>query len=122
LQLEVAAGSGVAEGGLYDVEVRAEAGGYGAQVDVVELVRVQPRVFGVVDFEAAVGGDEGGLDGGEVCADYIGGGVLGCEFDGPDPCAGGDVEDVVDAAGEILDWGEAESAVECYEEEVVLEI
>jgi hypothetical protein len=41
---------------------------------------------------------------------------------GPDSGAGCDVENVVDAAREVLDWGEVESAVEGHEEEVMLEI
>lgn len=93
---------------------QAEAGCYGEQVDAVELVRVLPRVFRVVDFETAVGQDEGGLDRRESSADYGGGGVLDCEFDGLDSGAGGDVENVVDAAGEVLYWGEVEAPVEGY--------
>ena len=38
-----------------------------------------------------------------------GGGVLGCESDGPDSGASCDIEDVVDAAREVLDWGEVET-------------
>lgn len=112
LQLEVASWARVCVGALDDVEVGTETGRDGAEVDVVELVRVQPGVFGVVDFEAAVWGDEGGLDGGEVRADYGRGGVLVCEFDGPDSGAGSDVEDVVDAAREVFEWGEVETSVE----------
>ena len=47
-------------------------------MDVVEGVVEGPVVFGVVDFEGAVWGDVGGLDGGEVGAGYVGVGVLGC--------------------------------------------
>ena len=42
---------------------------------------------------------------------YRGGGILGCEFDGPDSGAGGDIKDVVDA-GEVLDGGEVKAPVE----------
>jgi hypothetical protein len=102
LQLEAVPWASVCVGGSYPVGVRAEAGCYGAQVDVVELVRVLPGVFGVVgvvDFEAAVRQDEGRLNGREAGADYGGGGVLGCEFDGLDSGADGDDENVVDAPG-----------------------
>jgi hypothetical protein len=37
---------------------------------------------------------------------------LGCEFDGLDSGADGDVENVGDATGEVLDWGEVEAPVE----------
>lgn len=45
-------------------------------MDVVEFPRVDPVVFGVVDFEGYVGGHVVGLDGGEVAAYDCGGGVL----------------------------------------------
>lgn len=48
-----------------------------ADVDKVELVfRVCPGQGDVVDFESAVWGDEGGLDGGEVDAGDAGAGEL----------------------------------------------
>jgi hypothetical protein len=51
-------------------------------VNVVEFPRIDPVVFGVVDFERYVGGDVVWLDGGEVAAYDYGGGVLGCFFGG----------------------------------------
>lgn len=65
-------------GGIDDAAVGLEGVEHEAEVDVVEGVvgRVDPVVLGVVDLEAAVGGDEVGLDGGEVGAYYLGGGIL----------------------------------------------
>ena len=70
------------------------------------------RVGAVLDFEADVAGDCGGLDGGEVDAGYEGGweeGGFG-EFDWPEACAGADVEDLFDGGG--VEGGEVEAAVE----------
>lgn len=39
------------ERGAEDIEVRAKAGGEGAAVDVIERLRVEPRVLAIVDFE-----------------------------------------------------------------------
>jgi hypothetical protein len=37
---------------------------------------------------------------------------LGCKFNRPYPCTGGNVEDVVDAMGECFQGGEVQAAVE----------
>jgi hypothetical protein len=47
---------------------------------------------------------------------------LSCEVDGPYSSASGDVKDIVDAAREVLNWGEVESAVNGLKKEVMLKI
>lgn len=52
-------------------------------VDEVELSFGEgPGLRAVVDLEAEVGWDPVGLDGGDVCCDYLGVGVFVCEVDG----------------------------------------
>lgn len=52
-------------------------------MDEVELAfGKSPRLRAVVDLEAEVGWDPVGLDGGDVCCDYLGVGVFVCEVDG----------------------------------------
>lgn len=52
-------------------------------MDEVELAFGEgPRLRAVVDLEAEVGWDPVGLDGGDVCGDYLGVGVFVCEVDG----------------------------------------
>lgn len=52
-------------------------------VDEVELsFGKSPRLGAVVDLEAEVRRDPVGLDGGDVCCDYLGVGVFVCEVDG----------------------------------------
>lgn len=72
----------------------ADASEQASDVDEVEgILRIGPFRGGVVDFEAEVRGDEGGLDGREIGADDSGRRILVGEVDGPDTGAGGDVED-----------------------------
>lgn len=59
LQFEVAAGAQGVECVREDDAVGAKAGYERAAVDVVECLREEPWVFGVVDFEGAVGWDAG---------------------------------------------------------------
>lgn len=66
-------------------------------VDVVEGVREDPCIFGIIDLEVEIGGSVIWLDGREICAYYAGGGKLLGEFYGPDSCTSCDVEDVVEA-------------------------
>lgn len=61
----------------------ADAEGDGAGVDEVELLREDPFLGGVIDYETAVWGHFGGLDGGEIGSEDGGGGVGFGEFDGP---------------------------------------
>lgn len=57
LHLEIAAGCESSVGfSNYDGGI-LEAGGEGAAVDEIEWVRKSPVVFGVVDYEVAVGGN-----------------------------------------------------------------
>ena len=63
-----------------------------AEVDKVEFMGERPRFLGVVDFEFNVGGDPGGLGGGEVGADDVGGGEVVAHFDGPDARTCADVQ------------------------------
>lgn len=70
-----------------DAGVEFGPGGDGAveaaDVDEVELAFGEgPRLRAVVDLEAEVGWDPVGLDGGDVCCDYLGVGVFVCEVDG----------------------------------------
>lgn len=70
-----------------DAGVEFGPGGDGAveaaDVDEVELAfGKSPRLRAVVDLEAEVGWDPVGLDGGDVCGDYLGVGVFVCEVDG----------------------------------------
>lgn len=58
----------------------------GAAVDVVVFLPVSPFGFKVVDFKGAVVGDPDGLDGGEVDAFDLAGGVLVGKVDGPNTC------------------------------------
>lgn len=59
---KVSVGREVFKGLLEDVVVVADETFEFATVDVVEISAVGPGFFVVVDFEAAVGGDPGGLD------------------------------------------------------------
>lgn len=70
-----------------DAGVEFGPGGDGAveaaDVDEVELSFGKSPGFGaVVDLEAEVRRDPVGLDGGDVCCDYLGVGVFVCEVDG----------------------------------------
>lgn len=84
--------------------------------EVETLFRESPYFVGVVDFEFAVRRHEGGLGGREIGADDLGGGVLVCEIDRPDPRARADVEDFLYV---VANWGEVEFVVKGHEEEVV---
>jgi hypothetical protein len=64
-------------------------------VDEIKRLIVIPLVFGVRDLEATVGRHEGGPDVAEIGAEDFGAGVCERVVDGPDPCAGADVEDVL---------------------------
>lgn len=85
-----------------------------AHVDEVEMVVGEgPHHVDVFDLEVAVGRDEGRLDGGEVCADYMRGGIEVGDFTGtmviglrqarrclrglhcPNPSARADIQDVL---------------------------
>jgi hypothetical protein len=57
LDLDVPARSQRLECRLEDIEVRFETGEEHAAMDEVEWLPIQPRVFGVVDFEAAIRDD-----------------------------------------------------------------
>lgn len=75
--LDVAAGLGAAEGFAVEGGPVRDAAVQVAQVDKVKVVgRVGPGELGVVDLEAEVGRDPGGLDGADVEADDRGRGVL----------------------------------------------
>lgn len=62
IDFKVSIGHEVFKGLLEDVVVVADKAFEFATVDVVEVFAVGPGLFVVVDFEAAVGGDPGGLD------------------------------------------------------------
>jgi len=63
---EVSVGREVFEGLAEDMVVVTDKAFELAAVDIVEVFAVGPRLFVVVDLEAAVGGDPGGLDGAQV--------------------------------------------------------
>ncbi|RBQ99468.1 hypothetical protein VDGD_20079 [Verticillium dahliae] len=91
----------------------------GAGVDKVKVVAGPgPRKGGIIDLEADVGRHPGGLDGGEVGADDLGGGELVAGVYGPDARAGAQVED----APGVLEMGDAQLAVEGEGEDVVGEV
>ncbi len=80
---------------------------------------VGPLLLDVVDLELAVGGDPAGLDGGEVHADDGRRGVFVGKFDGPDTCAGAEVEDGGGGRGQ---GREVERPVEGEAPDVVLKV
>lgn len=61
MEFEITTGPDELKRGADDLVVGAETGCYGAGVNIVEFVGVEPWVFGVVNFEAAVGWDAGGV-------------------------------------------------------------
>ena len=107
-----------------DFVVGGEGAGHEAGVDEVDAARgpAPVGVGAVLDFEADVAGDGGGLDGGEVDAGYGCGGEEGGfgECDWPEAGAGADVEDLFD--GEGVEGGEVEAAVEVVVEDGVLDV
>jgi hypothetical protein len=60
-------------------------------VEVVSWIR--PFCACVVDFKDEVGWRRGVEDGAEVCGGDFGAGEVVCYVDGPEACAGADVED-----------------------------
>jgi len=95
--LHVPTGLEVLEGAADDGAEVLEAAEQDARVDVGEVAgRIEPvGLGGVVDEEADVGGDGGGLDGREVGADDGGGWEELGHLDGPDARAGADVQDPI---------------------------
>lgn len=72
-------------------------------MDVIKVVGIYPRILSIIYFETEIGRNVSRLDWREIRADNDSRGELLGEFDGPDSGSGCDVEDIVEAAFEVIE-------------------